>query len=118
MMEQLAQRIRARRKELRLALEAVAERADTTKTSVARWEAGSAPGMRVDSLVNLAAALETTATFLLTGSDGAWQYTGENSVRDMLGVMLVEAHSAGVDGNHPGVVAMRAAQKWFGEGER
>ena len=63
-MNQLAQRIRARREELGMTREQLADRANCAKSSIERWETGYAQKMSIEKLFTLSKTLETTTEAL------------------------------------------------------
>lgn len=65
-LKEMGQRIMARRKKLGLTQEALAEKGDVTAQCVSYAEAGKR-GMRPENLMKIAAALEVSADYLLTG---------------------------------------------------
>ncbi len=65
-LKETGKRILQRRKSLGLTQEALAEKADLTPQAVSLYESGKR-AMRSDSVLKLAAALQTSADYLLTG---------------------------------------------------
>lgn len=65
-LQEIGQRIIERRKKLRLTQEALAEKGDVTTQFVSYAESGKR-AMRPENLMKIAAALEVSADYLLTG---------------------------------------------------
>lgn len=66
-LKEIGQRIMERRRKLGLTQEALAEKADVTAQFVSYAEAGKR-AMRPENLLKIAAALEVSADYLLTGN--------------------------------------------------
>jgi len=63
------ERIRARRKELGITADVLAEKVDVSRSTIFRWENGFIEKMPIDKLVPIARVLQTTVGYLMGWDD-------------------------------------------------
>jgi len=68
-LSEIKDRIKNRRQKLGLTLEEVAKKVGVSKPTVLRWESGDIANMRSDKIAKLAAALNTTPSYLMGWTD-------------------------------------------------
>ena len=86
----IGNKIRNRRLELGLTLEAVAQKVGVGKATVQRWESGLIENMRRDKIVKLANALNTTPEFIL-GIEDKKELIVPQNLKDVLVAAYGEA---------------------------
>ena len=90
----IGEKISFRRKQLGLTLEDVGKYVGVAKSTVRKWETGFIENMRLDKVERLAAALDTTAAYLMSTED-VYEYGNIEPLPDMRQVPLIGSIACG-----------------------
>lgn len=81
----IAERIKARREQVGLSLQDLADRTGLSKSTLQRYETGYIQGLPISKVSRLAAALETTPAYLM-----GWEQKKEPAGKDELDAEILE----------------------------